>query len=103
MVDPDVKGASDQLLFSVARKLLVNAAKHSGAGRVCISVRSLDHEVELVVRDDGRGIDAAAIRATVVRVRVPARAQPLGSEDAPAPRPATLRSAPPGSPAARPS
>ena len=66
-VDPDVGGLRGQLLFSVARELLANAAKHSGAGAVNVAVRHSESGVELIVADDGRGIDRAAARAAQAR------------------------------------
>jgi two-component system NarL family sensor kinase len=62
-VDPGAEGVRDQLLFSVARELLTNAAKHSGATRVGVLVRAQGDEIELVVRDDGRGVAPAAVLA----------------------------------------
>ena len=62
-VDPDVEGVLDPLLFSVSRELIANAAKHSGARTVRITVRRIGPDVELLVADDGRGIDYAAAAA----------------------------------------
>jgi two-component system NarL family sensor kinase len=53
----DAEGVADRLIFSVARELLRNAAKHAGAGVVAISVRRYPNELALEVRDDGRGFD----------------------------------------------
>jgi two-component system, NarL family, sensor kinase len=60
-VDTTAEGAADQLLFSIGRELIANAARHAAAGRVWVSVRSRRHEVELTVADDGRGIDPGAL------------------------------------------
>ena len=62
-VDADVEGIADQLLFSVARELLANCAKHSAARRVRVEVRRSGSGVELIVVDDGRGIEAAEAAA----------------------------------------
>ena len=62
-VDPDVDDALDVLLFSVSRELIANAAKHSGAGTVRVTVRRAGADVELLVADDGRGVDYAAAAA----------------------------------------
>jgi two-component system NarL family sensor kinase len=62
-VDAAAEGRRDQMLFSVARELLANAAKHSGAKEVAVTVRARGDELELVVRDDGCGIDPAAADA----------------------------------------
>jgi two-component system NarL family sensor kinase len=60
-VDPAAEGAADQLLFSIARELLANAAQHSRARHVRVAVRRDRDRVELVVADDGIGIAAGAV------------------------------------------
>lgn len=62
-VDPEADGMFDQLLFSVGRELLANAAKHSAATTVTVTVRRAGPDIEMVVADDGRGIDLAAAGA----------------------------------------
>ena len=65
-VDPDAEGLRDDLVFSVARELLANAARHSGAEHVRVRVRRRDRrspEVELLVADDGVGIAPGALEA----------------------------------------
>jgi signal transduction histidine kinase len=56
-VDPEAAGADDELLFSLGRELLTNAARHAGAQHVELSVACVDGGIELRCRDDGRGID----------------------------------------------
>jgi two-component system NarL family sensor kinase len=56
-VAPDAVGVHDQLIFALSRELLTNAAKHSGAGRVAVTVRRVGEQILLEVADDGRGID----------------------------------------------
>ncbi|WP_409329100.1 sensor histidine kinase [Trujillonella humicola] len=48
------------LLFRVAQEVLQNAAKHSGAGLVEVTVTRLADRVVLDVRDDGAGFDLEA-------------------------------------------
>jgi two-component system NarL family sensor kinase len=56
-VDPAAAGRHDELIVVIARELLTNAVKHSGARHVVVSVAA-DHErIELEVRDDGAGFD----------------------------------------------
>jgi two-component system NarL family sensor kinase len=55
-VAPDAAGVHDELLFSVGRELLTNAARHAGAGRVELTVERADGDIVLVCRDDGRGM-----------------------------------------------
>ncbi len=64
-VGPGVEGVQDQLLFSIARELIANAAKHSAAATLTVTVRRSGEDVELVVADDGRGIDQEQARAAL--------------------------------------
>jgi two-component system NarL family sensor kinase len=58
-VDPAAVGRHDELIVVLARELLANVAKHSGARHVVVTVAA-DHErIELEVRDDGAGFDMA--------------------------------------------
>jgi signal transduction histidine kinase len=56
-VEPEAVGGTDGLVYSVARELVSNAARHSEAKRLEVSVEGGDGEVVLTVRDDGRGIE----------------------------------------------
>jgi two-component system, NarL family, sensor kinase len=58
-VDPEAGGRHDELLVVLARELLSNAAKHSGAAHVALTVAADSERIELDVTDDGRGFDAA--------------------------------------------
>jgi two-component system NarL family sensor kinase len=60
-VEPSAEGVADQLLFSIARELLANAAQHSRAHHVRVAVRRDRDRVELIVADDGIGIPAGAV------------------------------------------
>jgi two-component system, NarL family, sensor kinase len=60
VVDPLAAGVDDELLVVVARELMTNVVKHSGARRVVVSVAADSEQIELQVRDDGRGFDAVA-------------------------------------------
>jgi len=62
-VDPEAAGGPhDQLLFSLARELIINVAKHAGASNVTVRVRAMPAELQLEVADDGRGLDPARLR-----------------------------------------
>ena len=50
-LDPPVESAA----YFAVRELLTNAAKHSGASRVRVSVRHADQVLRIQVYDDGRG------------------------------------------------
>jgi two-component system NarL family sensor kinase len=55
-LEPDAVGYGDEVLLSVARELLTNAARHSGADAVAVVMRLRDETIELEVADDGCGI-----------------------------------------------
>jgi signal transduction histidine kinase/PAS domain-containing protein len=57
-VDPVAVGHRDELLLSVARELLTNAARHARARRVAVTLRHEDGAVVLEVADDGAGMAA---------------------------------------------
>ena len=56
-VESAATGRHDELIVLVARELLNNAVKHSGAEHVQIAVTADAERIELAVRDDGRGFD----------------------------------------------
>jgi two-component system NarL family sensor kinase len=55
-VAPDAAGIDDELLFSLGRELLTNAARHAGARRIELTVRRAGGDVVVRCRDDGRGM-----------------------------------------------
>jgi signal transduction histidine kinase len=55
-VDPAAIGQRDELLLSVARELLTNAARHARASRVELRLRCVPDGVVLEVADDGAGV-----------------------------------------------
>jgi two-component system, NarL family, sensor kinase len=56
-VAPDAAGVEDELLFSLGRELLTNAARHAGARHVEITVERAGEHIVLRCHDDGRGMD----------------------------------------------
>jgi signal transduction histidine kinase len=65
-VDPAGIGHHDELIVVLTRELLTNAAKHSGASHVAVTVAA-DHErIELEVRDDGDGFDPSRREAALL-------------------------------------
>jgi signal transduction histidine kinase len=58
--DEDDARVDQRLLLVVARELLVNALKHSGADRVSVRVVTAGDQLELRVVDDGIGLRAGA-------------------------------------------
>jgi two-component system NarL family sensor kinase len=65
-VDPEAGGRHDELIVFLARELLSNAAKHSGASHVDVTVAADPERVELEVRDDGRGFDPSRRAAALL-------------------------------------
>lgn len=56
-IEDHAEGSHGELLFSIGRELIANAAKHAAARRVWIALRRRGDRAELTVCDDGRGID----------------------------------------------
>ena len=56
-IEDGAPGAHDDLILSVARELLANAVKHSGATHVSVSVAPDGDGIALEVADDGRGAE----------------------------------------------
>ncbi|HYG69098.1 MAG TPA: sensor histidine kinase, partial [Anaeromyxobacteraceae bacterium] len=49
------------LLYRVVREALFNVVKHAGTARARITARRTNGEVEVVIEDEGRGFDPAAL------------------------------------------
>jgi signal transduction histidine kinase len=47
-------------MFRALQEALANVARHAEARSVWVTLRAVDECLELVVRDDGRGLDGAA-------------------------------------------
>jgi len=56
--DPAALGTHDQLIASLARELLSNAAQHANASRVTLQLARHDQSIILDVADDGSGFTA---------------------------------------------
>jgi two-component system NarL family sensor kinase len=54
-IDREAIDANDEMLLAVARELLTNAARHSGATAVSVSLARAGDQVELTISDNGRG------------------------------------------------
>lgn len=67
---PDLPEASELVVFRVAQEALTNVARHAGARTVRLRLGPVGSHVELVVEDDGCGLDLAgvdAVRGTGLR------------------------------------
>jgi signal transduction histidine kinase len=60
---PAVERAVATAMFRAVQELLTNIVRHAGARSASISLREVGGFLELRVRDDGAGIDPAAIRS----------------------------------------
>jgi signal transduction histidine kinase len=60
--------AQEEALLRVAQEALHNALRHSGANRVAVELTARGKGARLLVRDDGRGFDPAAIRGSSRRL-----------------------------------
>jgi NarL family two-component system sensor histidine kinase LiaS len=50
----------EQALFRLVQEALANVAKHSGAGKVELTLNCTERDISIEVTDDGRGFDPAA-------------------------------------------
>ena len=69
-VADEASGLQDGLLFSLARELIANVAKHAAAGNVAVTVATAPGGVVLEVADDGRGLDPERARSAVAEGHV---------------------------------
>ncbi|MDT9694778.1 HAMP domain-containing sensor histidine kinase [Streptomyces sp. P17] len=75
---PPLTEESELVLYRVAQEGLTNSARHAGADRAEIGLRPFADGVELVVRDNGRGLGAAPEGAGIRGMRE--RALLVGAE-----------------------
>jgi two-component system NarL family sensor kinase len=64
-VEPGALGIHDELLLSIARELLANAARHAQASKVAVTLVRDGEAVELEVTDDGVGIESGRPEAAL--------------------------------------
>jgi signal transduction histidine kinase len=50
-------------VYRIGRESLVNAFRHSGAGHIEIEIDYAPHQLRLLIRDDGRGIDPQILQS----------------------------------------
>jgi two-component system NarL family sensor kinase len=72
----------ERLILSVARELLANAAQHANATEVTLGLARENSEVVLVVRDNGRGFDAADLPERLARGHIGLASQRMRVESA---------------------
>lgn len=57
-IDPAALGHNDELVLAILRELLSNVARHSRASTATVEIKSAGGSVDLLVADDGDGMDA---------------------------------------------
>lgn len=57
-------------LYRIAQEAITNSIKHSGAGRVVVSLRQTDTTVQLSVADNGKGFDPACPHSDGLGLRI---------------------------------
>jgi two-component system, NarL family, sensor kinase len=65
-VGPDATRAHEQVLFSLARELLSNAARHAGASEIRVRVTQAVDHVTLEVSDNGCGIPEGRVQQALL-------------------------------------
>jgi two-component system NarL family sensor kinase len=64
---PVPAGRHDRLLFSAARELLSNVARHANAAHVTLRLHQADGAIVIAIRDDGRGFDETVLDDRLAR------------------------------------
>jgi two-component system sensor histidine kinase UhpB len=64
---PPLTEETELVLYRVAQEALTNTARHAGADRAELGLRPVSDGVELLVRDNGRGLDPAAEEGAGIR------------------------------------
>ena len=67
----ELREESSVFLFSAVRELLVNVAKHAGAGEAAVRLRWLDDSVEVLVRDNGKGFERTGLSIPELNLGAP--------------------------------
>ena len=94
--DAALTAGQEQLVFSIARELLANAARHSQARTIRLCLTSSAEAIELVGSDDGRGFSPGQRAAAVGRGHIglaaaPSVPPPAAARSRSHPRPAPAR------------
>ena len=55
---PSISPETELVIYRVAQESLTNAVRHAQASKITLSLATVDDHITLLVRDDGRGIDA---------------------------------------------
>src|SRR5262249_61538044 len=61
--EPKLPDDQVALIFQSVRELLINSSKYAGTGRAEVSFEDANGRLVITVRDEGKGLDLAAIEA----------------------------------------
>lgn len=78
----EARSTHDQLLFSAARELVTNVVKHAQAQNLSIRLALTAGRIEMTVRDDGVGTDAAVLADRIQEGHIGLHAQRVKTEAA---------------------
>ncbi len=70
----------ERIVYRLVQEALTNVLKHASAGSAGVSVRLVDRQVEITVRDDGRGFDPDSVAAGRGLLGMRERIELLGGE-----------------------
>jgi len=75
-----LNGEEERVVYRFVQEALNNVLKHASAGRANVSAHLTDHQVQIVVRDDGCGFDPGSIAAGRGLVGMRERIELLGGK-----------------------
>jgi signal transduction histidine kinase len=79
-IDEMLNTEEERVVYRLVQEALNNVLKHASAGRANVSARLTDHQVQVVVRDDGCGFDPGSAAAGRGLVGMRERIELLGGE-----------------------
>jgi two-component system sensor histidine kinase UhpB len=77
---PSTSPETEVVIYRVAQESLTNAVRHAQASKITMSLATGDDHITLLVRDDGRGIDAAVSGDTAGVSGMRERAMLIGAQ-----------------------
>jgi two-component system sensor histidine kinase UhpB len=77
---PSTSPETEVVIYRVAQESLTNAVRHAQASKITLSLATVDDHITLLVRDDGRGIDAAVSGDTAGVSGMRERAMLIGAQ-----------------------
>jgi signal transduction histidine kinase len=79
-IDEKLNGEEERVVYRLVQEALNNVLKHASAGRASVSAHLTDHQVQIVVRDDGCGFDPGSVAAGRGLVGMRERIELLGGK-----------------------